>query len=459
MAPPAISADRVEPALEAVESWVADGAVPGASVALVDGSGTVATAGFGRHGPDRPATGGTLYAVGSVTKPVTALATLVLADREGIDLDDPVADYVPYFADAPGDPITVGQLLSHTSGLPNDDLAFAADDLDGWDEFRSFVADTTDRRRLDGEPFYYYNSGYAVLDRLVTAVSGTEFPTFVRRAVFDPLDMPEATFDRSALGDPSADVMAPYVSGEEDEEGKFRDGSASENPIATNDLLRAPGGLLAGVADLARFLRAHIADDPAVPREILDRMRTPVATRKRLVDGTEMAYGYGWETEPFGSDRLVGHGGNTGFSGGYVGFLEDAGVGVAIGHPGVADGKAAARAALGEVVGADPEAVDPTAGVARTLDGLVGRYESPGGNHHATVRRDDAALTVAFGGDGGSFEVRALPVDLAGSPYRFTDVDCAESTTDVEWFPGDTPELVFEGMPFRRVGPAGPDEK
>lgn len=449
MAPSAPSSDRVESALERVESWVDDGAVPGASVALVDRSGLLTADGFGRRDPNRPATEDTLYAVGSVTKPVTALATLALADREGVGLDDPVADHVPYFADAPGDPITAGQLLSHTSGMPNDDLAFAAAELDGWDEFRSFVAESTDRRRCDGDRFYYYNSGYAVLDRLVTAVSGAEFPTFVRRAVFDPLEMREATFDRSVLTDPSADVMAPYVTTAEE----FRDAAGSENPILTSELLRAPGGLLASVTDLARLVRAHLADDPPQPETVLDRLSTPVATRKRLVDGTETAYGYGVESEPFGSDRLVGHGGNTGCSGGYVGFLEHAGVGIAIGHTGVADGKAAARDALAALVGADPDAIDPVAAVDAVLDDLVGRYETPSGNHHATVRRDEARLDVAFGGDGGRFEVRALPLDLSGSPYRFTDVDCVESTTDVEWYAGDTPELVFEGMPFRRVGP------
>ncbi|QPV62990.1 serine hydrolase [Halosimplex litoreum] len=453
MAPPATSPDRVESALDRVESWVDDEGIPGASIALVDGSEVVATDGFGRRGPDRPATGDTLYAVGSVTKPVTALATLVLADRKGIDLDDPIADYVPYFADAPGEPVTVGRLLSHTSGMPNDDLAFAADALDGWDEFRSFVAESTDRGLLDDDRFYYYNSGYAVLDRLVTAVSGTEFPTFVRRAVFDPLEMREATFDRSVFTDPSADVMTPYVSAAEE----FRDAAGSENPILTSDLLRAPGGLLASVTDLARLVRAHLADDPPLSETVFDRLSTRVATRERLVDGTETAYGHGLESEPFGSDRLVGHGGNTGCSGGYVGFLEDAGVGIAIAHTGVADGKAATRDALAVLVGVDPDAIDPVAAVDAVLDDLVGRYESPGGNHHATVRRDEARLDVAFGGDGGRFEVRALPLDLSGSLYRFTDVDCAESTTDVEWYAGDTPKLVFEGMPFRRVGPRSAD--
>jgi len=420
----------------------------------VDGSEIIATRGYGRRDQNRPTTEDTLYAVGSVTKPVSALATLVLVDREGIDLSEPVADYVPYFEDVPGDPVTVGQLLSHTSGMPNDDLAFAAEGLDGWDEFRSFVAETTDRRRSGDDRFYYYNSGYAVLDPLLTAVSGTDFPTFVQREVFDPLEMHGATFDRSILRDSTGDVIAPYVTAAEE----FRDASASENPIVTSDLLRAPGGLLAEVTDLARFVRAYIVDDSPFPPEILDRMATPVTTRERLVDGTETAYGYGWESEPFGSDRLVGHAGNTGFSGGYVGFLEAAGVGIALGHTGVADGKAVARDALGEMVGADPETVDPATSIDRTLDGLVGRYESPSGNHHATVRRDEARLNVAFGGDVGSFEIRALPVDMTESPYRFTDVDHAESMTDVEWYDGDTPELVFEGMPFRRVGPVPSDE-
>lgn len=457
MAPGDSPTDRTEPALETVESWVEDARCPGASVAVLDGSETLAATGFGqrRRDPAAPATADTLYAVGSIAKPVTALATLLLVERDALALDHPVSEYVPYFEDAPANPVTVGQLLSHTSGMPNDDLAFVAGDLDGWEGFRAFVAETTDRRRTTGDPFYYYNSGYAVLDRVVTAASGTEFSAFVDREVFAPLGMDRATYDRSVLTDPDADAMSPFTV----EDGDVVGASTADNPITSTELLRGPGGLVASVHDLGRFLRAHIdPEESPFDQSTVDRMRDRVATRERYVDASTTAYGYGWEIEPFGSDTLVGHHGNTGFSGGYVGFLADAGVGVALAHTGPADPKSPVRAALAALTDRDPDAVGPGAAVDRRLSALTGRYESPSGNHEATVRRTDARLDLSFGGDADAFEVRALPLDLSGSRYRFTDVDHPETTTDVELFDRDPPELVFEGMLFRRVDAVADDE-
>ncbi|WP_436924636.1 serine hydrolase [Halosimplex amylolyticum] len=445
------SADRVEAALARVESWFDDADCPGASVALTDGSEVLAASGFGERtlDPSAPATADTRYAVGSVSKPVTALAVLTLADRDRIDVADPVSAYLSYFEGAPGDPITVAELLSHTSGMPNDDLAFAAGDLDGWDNFRAFVDGTLDRRRTDGDRFLYYNSGYAVLAHLVESVSGTDFASFVEREVFDPLGMDGTTSDSSVLGDPSADVMSPYVT----EDGEFREAPVSDNPVLSSDVLRGPGGLIASVTDLARFLQTHLGDGSPFDEDLIRRMRNPAAPRKRLIDGTEYAYGYGWEIRPFGTDALVGHSGNTGASGAYIGFLEDEGIGIAIACNGVADPGGPARDALAFAAGHDPDSVDPVRSIERRVRALTGRYETPSGNHRATVTEDGAHLDVEFGGEVEGFEIRLLPTDLASHCCRFTDVDCVESTTDAEFFTADeSVELLFEGMLFRRVG-------
>ena len=132
---------------------------PGASVAVVDGAETVLTAGFGDRqiNPQTPATAETLYGIGSSTKPITATAVMTLVDDGSISLTDAVSEYVPYFEDAPGDPILVKELLSHTSGMPSDDIAanllmgevVGADldrSVDDWDAFQEYVEESADRR-------------------------------------------------------------------------------------------------------------------------------------------------------------------------------------------------------------------------------------------------------------------------------------------------------------------------
>jgi CubicO group peptidase (beta-lactamase class C family) len=448
-----VPADRIDAAFDRFAAWAADAAPPGASVAFTDGDGLLRAGGIGDRDRDAgaPATPDTRFAVGSVTKPFTALAVLRLDERGRVDVSDPVAEYVPYFEDAPGDPVTVRELLSHTAGMPDDGLAFVAGDLDGWAAFQSFHAGTTDRR-IELDRCLYYNSGYAALARLVETVSGRAFPAFVADEILDSLGMDRSTFDADVL-DEGTDAMTPYASGD----GGVRPEPVSENPTAGSPLLAGPGGLVASVADLTSFLRAHVAGSrvAGVPTE---RTREAVGTMERFVDGTEYAYGYGWEVRPFGTDTLVCHGGNTGYSAAFAGYLVDSGLGVAAACNAPADVGSAATDALAVLDGRDPGAVDPARAAERAVDALTGRYESVAGTGHATVERDDAHLVVEFGGAVDPFTVRALPTDLSGDRYRFTGLDRVESTTDLVFFSAEAPAFLFEGQLLRRVGPVGDGE-
>lgn len=447
---PGIPQDRIDAVLDRIETWSTKNDCPGGSVAITDGEDLLANRGFGYRtlDPETPATGGTRYAVGSVAKPITALAVLVLDARGHVDVHEPVPEYVPVFEDAPGEPISVHQLLSHTAGMPDDDLAWGAAELDGWDQFREFLDGTVDRRREDGDRFLYYNSGYTVLARLVEAVTGTDFPAFVEQEIFDPLGMDQSTFDGTALEDGSNDVMAPYVTADDG----FSEVTVADNPVLGNPLLNGPGGLVTSVTDLARFVDAYIGDDlEDVP---LERTYTPVGTRKRLVDGTEYTYGYGWERRPLGSDTLVGHGGNTGASAGFVGFLADRGIGIALGWNARPDEGpwSIASEALAVLSGNEPGEAVPHRSLEAGVRELTGRYESYSGENHVTVRVDGARLAVELGGGIESVELEFTPIAVEEGQYQFTSVEGFERTPEVEFFvTGDGVELLFEGALLERV--------
>lgn len=451
MAADPVPDDRIDAAVRHAEEWHAAQDCPGLSVAITDGAGTEAARGFGQRSlePDQPATAETRYAVGSVTKPVTAAATLVLASRDRIDIHDPIGAYLPVFEDVPGEPITIHELLSHTSGMPDDELTTVGDDIDGWSEFLAFLDGTADRRRLDGDRWLYYSSGYCLLARLVEVVSGKAFPSFVEDELFEPLGMERSTFDTALLGT-SADVMTPYSTAD----GDVRTADVTDNPVLSNPVLQGTGGLLASVTDLATFLCAWLAEDTGLPDVPVGRMTEPVGVRDRLVDGSEYAYGYGCEIGPFGGDTLVGHRGNTGASAAFAGGLADRGVGVAFAYNAnpSEDPEALARELLAILTGRDPAAVDPVRSIEREMDDLAGRYVSAGDTHRATVRRDGARLEVAFGGDLVSMKLRLLPLDVRTDYAAFTDVDSPASTTDVEFFGGgETVEFLFESVVLERV--------
>ncbi len=96
---------------------------PGLSVAITTASGTidVITLGYANVDAKAPVTPSTRFAVGSITKSMTALALLQLYDAGRFRLDAPVKRYLPWFSiDSNGKPILMHQILSHTAGLPDD---------------------------------------------------------------------------------------------------------------------------------------------------------------------------------------------------------------------------------------------------------------------------------------------------------------------------------------------------
>ncbi|MCU4739887.1 serine hydrolase [Natronoglomus mannanivorans] len=443
-----------------IETWIDESGCPGASVAVVDGTKPVSAyeAGFGvrRLEPDAPATPETLYGVGSVTKPITATAVLTLVDAGEISLDDPVVGYVPYFEDVPGEAITVHELLSHTSGMPDDDMASvllgegsdAGASIDGWDDFRSYVDGASTQRRLDRERCLYYNSGYAILARLVETVSGRSFAEFVDRAVFEPLEMDDATFDVGVLDDRSRDVMTPYHRDDEADDG-FRSGTLPNGPV-----FEGPGGLLAPVTDLSAFLAAQIGGGPHLADRLRERAYDPVGTHRRLVGDTTYGYGYGWESRPFGSDTLIGHGGGTGVSGGYIGFLRERGLGIAIGcntHPSVSPATLAMEV-LAILTDRDPASVVPERAIERSATELAGRYESYGGVHTATVEWTGARLEVEFGASMGGGTLEFAPTSLDPDEYEFATVEGDGTRLSATFFVGDERvELLFDQLLLERV--------
>lgn len=462
----AITTNQCEDIEDHVEEWIDEQDCPGASVAIVDGAETVFAEGFGvrRLDSELPATADTLHGIGSVTKPVTATAVLRLVESGDVELDDAVSDYVPFFEDAPGGPITVHELLSHTSGMPADDIASmiileevldidVGRSIDGWDSFEEYVNATTDQRRVDGERFLYYNSGYVVLARVVEAVTGTPFAEFVEAAVFEPLEMDDATFDATVVGDEAEDAITPYFRDEDDE--------LRPTPFPDNPVFDPPGGLLASVTDLAAFLSAQIAGGPHLDDALCERMHEPVATTESYVGGSEQRYGYGWFTRPFGDDALVGHSGGTGVTTAYAGFLRDRGLGVAVGcnaNP-TESPETLAVEILSMLTDRDPVSVLQRRALDEKAFPLTGRYESEEGLASATVTWTGSRLEIEVDHPMANETVRFWPTSLDPTEYEFVTVEKDGERNVAEFFVSDDGvELLVNWSLFRRVGDAESDE-
>ncbi len=153
---------------------------------------------FGTTSPETESlvTEHTIFRLASMTKPVTAVATLILVERGLISLSDPISRFIPEFEQIQH-PITVKQLLTHTSGIgPNaiKSEMVTSKDKQTIDATIDFIL----RTGLDYEPDSREEySGYAafdVLTKIIEIVTGMDYLSFLRREIFEPCEMNDTTF-------------------------------------------------------------------------------------------------------------------------------------------------------------------------------------------------------------------------------------------------------------------------
>jgi CubicO group peptidase (beta-lactamase class C family) len=142
-----------------------------------------------------------IFWIASMSKPITAIAVLMLVEAGKLSLDDPLAKYVPELAglktpDGKTPRITLRHLLTHTSGMgeATDEEAKAARTLS--DLIPAFASKPL--AFVPGSKWQYCQSGILTLGRIVEIVSGVPFDVFLRKRIFDPLDMKDTTFYLSA---------------------------------------------------------------------------------------------------------------------------------------------------------------------------------------------------------------------------------------------------------------------
>jgi CubicO group peptidase (beta-lactamase class C family) len=246
------------------------GAVMQAAVAERDISGAVTvvvtpdkvlhfeTTGLANLATKEPMQPETMFWIASMTKPVTAVALLMLQDEAQLDVADPVAKYIPEFAalkTPSGKPanLTVAQPMTHTSGLGEADREAAGKAHTLADLIPAFLA--APMQYEPGAQWRYTQSGVNTAARIVEVVSGLPFDVFLQRRLFDPLGLDHTTFYPTRK--PSARVVVGYK--------KDRDKGALEAvppPAGFGEEGRPPlgnGGLFSTGPDYARFCQMLLA--------------------------------------------------------------------------------------------------------------------------------------------------------------------------------------------------------
>jgi CubicO group peptidase (beta-lactamase class C family) len=197
-----------------VAGYFARGAAPAISYGIVRDGALVHAAGFGARvagGP--PPDAATVFRIASMSKSFTASSVLLLRDDGLLALDDPAEKYVPELADWPpvtpdADRVTIRHLLTMTAGFPTDDPW--GDRQQGLPavDFGALLAGGVSFNWAPGTRFEYSNMGYAILGRIITAASGSEYSEFVRTRLLAPLGMARTGYTAEEFGGVSAPAAA-----------------------------------------------------------------------------------------------------------------------------------------------------------------------------------------------------------------------------------------------------------
>lgn len=395
-----------------IATAMAQAHVPGLSVALVKDDRVIYARGFGARNlkDNLPATPQTLYGVGSTTKSFTALAIMQLVEQGKLNVKDPVKKHIPRFKIGNEEPpITVHNLLSHSSGIPNLGVAeILISRATGMEEKYIPISSLDDfllhiscaKAEVAAEPskrFFYFNSGYTLLGEIVERVSKMKYEDYIKEKILKPLTMNRSTFLKEDF-DKDSDVMTPYFV-------QTKEGTVTVTATRTpfHKFVYAPGGLLSSVMELTNYLVANMKGGVFQDTRILDaslleemhkiQVETEMWLSSMYGDYGREGYGYGWIiAEDFLGHKLVTHGGSTGVSSAHFSFVPDLKIGVIEAANAGGGPDPVLLGALAFLMGKDPEKEIPFFEIEKKLGMLAGVYETYKGIHRISIVRKGPML-------------------------------------------------------------------
>ncbi len=261
-----------------------------------------------------------IFWIASMTKPMTAVCVMMLVEEGKLSLADPVSKFIPEFAAVklhganPPRPVTIRDLLTHTSGLGDAKIARKAP-LSA----RVVAYARAPMKFAPGTRWEYCNSGFNTLGRIVEIVSGKPFATFMQRRLLGPLGMNDTTFW------PSSRQVARLAKSYRPGSGGLVETSVYAVPGDMTDRTRPAlpaGGLFSTASDVARFYRMMLGGGSLGARRFLSgeavRQMTTAQTggmKTGSVEGTGWGLGFQIVKVPQGvtaglSAGSFGHGGS-----------------------------------------------------------------------------------------------------------------------------------------------------
>ena len=324
---------RWQGVLDLVAGWCRKGEIPGAGLQLVRGDKTTGPQLIGRQSAEHqapPIRQDAIFLIASITKPLIGAGVLLLAERGLLTLDERVEEYLPEFGKHSKHAITIRNLLTHTSGLPdmlpqNRELRVANEPLSAFISAIYGIAPDF----VPGRGVQYQSTGFAILGEIILRIAGKAAPDFLQDEFFAPLGMHD-----TALGAPDSWYEGPQpridrIAGLSLTPEQHTEHTWNWHSRYWRQLGAPWGGLLTTPADLAKYAQMWLQRGEQDGRRYLSPATVAAATRNQLEQMKDVPaddrrcrpWGLGWRLNwgahsanfgDFLSPTAYGHWGATG---------------------------------------------------------------------------------------------------------------------------------------------------
>ena len=276
------------PLQQGIETLRKEHDIPGASIAVIENGRIAWARGFGLAdlASGRPVTADTLFQAQSITKTLTALATVKLLAAEEIALDEPVNRYLTGWTIPENDftkkvPVSFRMLLNHTGGLSNpypDGCCGPKETLPTLQQVLRGMPPANNQpltvERVPGTRFNYCNGCYTVLQPALESISQQAFPSLMQELVLTPAGMDDTSFDNTFFLNDTSTIAIPY-----DVDGKPHRRAPMRHPILSTGLMWSTA------SDLARFnlafTKALNSGHPLIDQPLAVQLSIPSSTANR----------------------------------------------------------------------------------------------------------------------------------------------------------------------------------
>ncbi len=295
-----LPANKISKIEEAIQAEMSQSKIPGLSVAVVLDNQLRYAKGFGMADLEAQtqAKASTVYRLGSLSKTITAVAVMQLAEHGKLNLDEPIQKYCPAYPVKQW-PLTARQLLAHLGGVRDYNNQKFLEEYFSTRHYSS-VTESLDIFKSDpllqepGAKYSYSTYGYNLLGCAVEGASTTSYEDYIAANILKPAGMTNTGVDN----------IYSIIAGRARGYGKTKEGVVRNTGLADTSNKIPAGGLVSTVEDMSRFSLA-LQTGTLLTKATVEQMWT----LQKTLDGKPIQYGLGWRVSERGGLKEVYHGG------------------------------------------------------------------------------------------------------------------------------------------------------